>query len=690
VSETLLIEIGTEELPPKALLRLMKAFANAVETALKQAEFAFVGVTPFATPRRLALSISALAGEQADRVEQRRGPALTAAFDEAGQPTKAALGFARSCGVDVAELGRIKTAQGEWLNFERELKGRTIAEVVPDIINAALAALPIPKRMRWGAGDIEFVRPVHWLVVLYGNSVIDCEILGQRSACQTYGHRFHHPEPMTLVHADDYAERLASEGFVVASFAARQQNILEQLASFNASISGQAVVEQGLLDEVTALVEWPVLIDGSFDAHFLRLPQEVLIASMQDHQKYFPVQALDGSLQNRFITVSNIASREPQIVRGGNERVIRPRLADADFFYRTDSGVTLASRLDALHDMLFEKRLGSLLDKTRRVQAIAENIAVACRTNRQDASRAALLSRCDLLSAMVGEFPELQGVMGKYYAAADGESEAISAAIGEFYWPRFAGDLIPASATGRCIAIADRLDSLVGIFGIGSAPTGDKDPYALRRAALGTLRILIEGDIDLDLDEVISLAFAGYADIALGADTTTLVYNFMRERLRGYYQERGVSADVCAAVLANNPTSPTEISRRIQAVIDFTSLPESAALAAANKRIANILKKLDTAVPTTWSISLLRDPAECALAAQLDDMREDIERSFDARDYRAYLQRLAGLRQGIDDFFEQVMVMSEDLALRNNRLAMLAHLHGLFTRIADVAQLPSS
>ena len=690
MTKTLLIEIGTEELPPKALLRLSKAFAKEIETGLASAEFDCAICTAYATPRRLAVSIANVAPVQADRHEQRRGPAISAAFDDDGKPSKAALGFARSCGVDVGELGRIKNAQGEWLAFERQVKGRSIAAVLPQIIGAALAALPIPKRMRWGAGEVEFVRPVHWIVVLYGDELVACEILGLNSGKATPGHRFHHGGTLDLESADDYANLLEQKGFVIASFELRRQRIVDLIALHRDDAGGEAVIDESLLDEVTALVEWPVVICGSFDEQFLELPEEVLIASMQDHQKYFPVRAADGSLCNRFITISNIQSNDPAVVRAGNERVIRPRLADARFFFHTDNAVKLASRVDALSGMLFEKRLGSLLDKTRRVGSVVARIAGVCGSDADEAHRAATLSRCDLLSEMVGEFPELQGTMGGYYAAADEESDAVATAVGEFYYPRFAGDRIPRSATGRCVALADRLDSLIGIFGIGSAPTGDKDPFALRRAALGALRILIEGDIDLDLVEALKLAHAAYGEIALMDDTVEQVYTFMRDRLRGYYLERGIPADVCTAVLANDPTSPTEIARRIEAVVNFRALDAAAALAAANKRIANILKKLDTPIAAGWSHELLAEPAESALASQLDSIREEAEKRFQQHDYSAYMECLACLSATIDNFFDAVMVMSDNAALRDNRLALLADLHGLFTRVADISRLHES
>ncbi|MGR8918553.1 MAG: glycine--tRNA ligase subunit beta [Gammaproteobacteria bacterium] len=690
MNDTLLIELGTEELPPTALKRLSEAFTRGVAEGLDDAGVAHGAVTPHASPRRLAVSIDAVAARQPDRAEQRRGPALKAAFDDAGEPTKAAQGFARSCGVTVAELGRLKTDQGEWLAFDRTVAGQALGEILGDIVDRALAALPIPKRMRWGAGEVEFVRPAQWLVVLHGDAVLPVEVLGLPAGRTTRGHRFHHGGGLELAHADAYAAQLEREGCVVTGFAARRALILERIAAAGDEVGGEAIIDDALLDEVTALVEWPVVVVGSFDEEFLSLPEEVLIASMQDHQKYFPVRAADGRLVNRFVTIANLDSREPEVVRRGNERVIRPRLADAGFFYRTDRQRPLAERIEGLGGMLFEKRLGSLLDKTRRVERIAAHIAQACGADADTAARAAALSRADLLSEMVGEFPQLQGVMGSYYAAADGEDGAVCTALGEFYRPRFAGDDIPASATGRAVALADRIDSLVGIFGIGNAPTGDRDPFALRRAALGALRILTEGGIDLDLMGLIHFALGCYGDRDLAEDTADAVFEFMRERLRGYYSDRGVPADVCAAVLANDPTMPTEIARRIDAVVEFRAHESAAALAAANKRIGNILRKTETPIPEAWQEALLSEAAEQTLAGELRALAPEVEALFAERNFGAYMQRLATLRECIDGFFDEVMVMSEDAALRDNRLALLAELHGMFTRVADVARLHDS
>ena len=687
MKENLLVEIGTEELPPKALLALSDAFAANVERGLSAAEFEFMGSERYATPRRLAVIVKNLQADQADRVEHRRGPAVKVAFDDSGEPTKAAEGFARSCGVAVADLGRIKNKDGEWLAFDLHVAGRKVDEVLPEIVAKALTDLPIPKRMRWGDRATEFVRPAHWLVMLYGARIIDCELLELRAGRTTRGHRFHHPACIELAHADDFASKLEKPGHVIGDFAKRRQLIRGLVETCASEHHGTASIDSALLDEVTAIVEWPIAIGGSFDEHFLALPAEVLVASMQDHQKYFPIKDAHGELCNRFVSISNIESREPETVRSGNERVIRPRLSDAEFFWKTDRAMRLEDRRERLASMLFEKRLGSLLDKTKRIEHLVRCFAGVFGVEELTVVRAAGLSRCDLLSEMVGEFPELQGTMGRYYALADSEPEPVSEALGEFYKPRFAGDALPATPTGACIALADRLDTLVGIFGIGSAPTGDKDPFALRRAAIGLLRILIEGEIDLDLRDAISIAREAYGDIELLAGTAESVYAFIRDRMRGYYLDQGVPSDVCDAVFANDPPAPLEVARRIDAVGKFRTMDAAAALATANKRIANILKKLETAPPPEIARDQLIEPQEKALAAQYDALVDRAEDLFARQAYPQYMELLASLRDPVDAFFDHVMVMCDDENLRDNRIALLFALHRLFTRVADIAKL---
>ena len=680
---TLLVEIGCEELPPKALEGLADAFAANFARELNDAELAFDEIVPYATPRRLALKAMGLAAEQPDRSENRRGPAVKVAFDENAAPTKAALGFARACGVDVAELDRIKSGDDEWLAFELHTPGRTASEIVPQLVESALARLPIAKRMRWGDRSEEFVRPVHWVVMLLNSAVVEGQLLGIESSRFTRGHRFHHPEPLELARADDYQTALA-RAHVVCSFADRRERIRAQVESC-AAADGHAVIDKDLLDEVTALVEWPVAISGSFDENFLRLPREALIASMQDHQKYFPVEGVDGDLINKFVTVANIDTNDPATVRAGNERVVRPRLSDAAFFWNADRAERLETRINALDGMLFEKRLGTLLAKTQRVQRLAEHLSETFGADTDACARAALLARCDLVTQMVGEFPELQGIMGAYYASADGEDDPVAAAIGEFYRPRYAGDDIPASSIGRCIAVADKIDSLIGIFGIGSAPTGDRDPFALRRAAIGVVRIVIEGAVDLDLLQTLDYAFTAYGDGALDTNPVNDVYAFMQERMRGYYLDRDITADVCDAVFALNPTQPLEVDRRIKAVTGFRTLDAAAALAAANKRIANILKQ--DVGGGDIDPQLLIEPAEKNLVAAMDALTENAEAMFNSKRYEQYMALLSGLRGPVDAFFDAVMVMSDDEALRGNRIALLAKLHRLFTRVADIALL---
>jgi len=685
-----LLELGTEELPPKALPVLSAALHAELLKRLNDARFAYTGSRAYASPRRLAVLVENLAGTQPAQQVERRGPAKAAAYGKDGQPTSAALGFARSCGVDFAALDTLQTDKGEWLVYRAQQPGRPLAELLPDFVREALAALPIPKRMRWGSGDAEFVRPVHWLVALHGAEVIPMEIFGIAADRVTRGHRFLGEQSIAIPVPGDYAALLETRGKVIADFDARRARVRALVHDAASAAGGRPLLDEALLTEVTALVEWPAPIVGSFDAHFLEVPREALVASMQGHQKYFPLENADGSLQNRFVTIANLDSPRPELIRDGNERVIRPRLSDAAFFWRKDRGAPLAARLPRLGDMVFERRLGSLLDKSGRVAALAARLAPSFGAEPALAQRAGELSRCDLLSEMVGEFPELQGTMGAYYAAHDGEPAAVATALGEFYQPRFAGDAIPASAVGRATALAEKLDSLVGIFGIGSAPTGDKDPYALRRAALGALRICIEGEAPLDLAAALRDAAAAYGE-KIAAGTADEVFGFVLERSRGYFAERGTRADVVDAVLAVKPVSPLDLARRVAAVEAFLALPEAAALAAANKRIANLLKKSAQADGGSIDSSLLVEAAEQRLGAELAALEEtlaaaDVANDIDAgADYGAWLTRLAALREPVDAFFDGVLVMAEDAALRDNRLRLLAQLQRLFLRVADVA-----
>jgi glycyl-tRNA synthetase beta chain len=677
----LLIEVGTEELPPKALSGLSQAFHTELTRRLRDARLSFSASRAYASPRRLAVVVEALADTQPAQEVERRGPAKTAAFGADGAPTPAALGFARSCGVDFAALQTLRTDKGEWLVYRAHQPGRSLAELLPAMLHDALAALPIPKRMRWGSGSAEFVRPVHWLVVLHGADVLPAEVYGVRSGNTTRGHRFIGEQAIEIPHPRDYAQLLETRGKVLADFETRRERVRALVQEAATAAGGRPLIDEALLGEVTALVEWPAPVTGSFDAHFLDVPREALVASMQGHQKYFPLEDVEGRLLNRFVTVSNIDSPQPALIRDGNERVIRPRLSDAAFFWRKDLGVGLAGRLLALGDMVFERRLGSLLDKSQRVAELAGALAADFAAAAAHARRAGELSRCDLLSEMVGEFPELQGTMGAYYARHDGEAPEVCVALGEFYQPRFAGDVIPESPAGRATALAEKLDTLVGIFGIGSAPTGDKDPFALRRAALGALRICVEGESPLDLLAALQLAASAYGSrVATG--TAEDVFAFVMERARAYFTDRGARADVVEAVLAVRPLRPLDIARRIAAVESFLQLPEAAALAAANKRIGNLLRKAPEADGGGVDDALLVEEVERRLAAEVARIEATLGGA--TQDYAPYLHQLAALQAPVDAFFDGVLVMAEDGALRGNRLRLLARLQRLFLRVADV------
>ncbi|WP_297528128.1 glycine--tRNA ligase subunit beta [Thiohalobacter sp.] len=686
-SRDLLIEIGTEELPPRALPRLSEAFADGVAAGLDRAGLDHGDLRAFATPRRLALLVAELAEAQPDRETLRKGPAVTAAFDAEGCPTKAAEGFARSCGVAVEALERIETDKGAWLAFRRFEPGQPATALIPGIVAQALAGLPVPKRMRWGDGEVAFVRPVHWVVLLFGDEVVEAEILGLQAGRETRGHRFHHPQPLYVSEPAAWAPMLETEGHVLADFATRREAIRGQVIEAARRLGGEALIDEELLDEVTALVEWPVAVAGSFEQRFLEVPAEALISSMQDHQKYFPVVDAEGRLLAHFVTVANIESRDPEQVRAGNERVIRPRLTDAAFFWDQDRRQPLESRVERLGDMLFQKQLGTLLDKSRRVAGLAAGIAVAIGGRGDWAERAALLSKCDLLTQMVYEFPELQGIMGRYYALHDGEPGEVASALEEQYRPRFAGDDLPKTATGRALAIADRLDTLVGIFAVGQAPTGDKDPFALRRAALGVLRILIECELDLDLEQLLAEAAATLPGALDAGAAVPAVFEFMLDRLRAYYLDAGIRPQVFDAVRARRPTRPLDFARRVQAVEAFLALPEAESLAAANKRIANILRKAGDRIPEQVDPDRFTETAEQTLWERLSALRSEVEPLLAAGDHAAALVRLAALRPEVDRFFDEVMVMAEDADVRANRLALLRQLQALFLQVADIALL---
>ncbi|HHW77344.1 MAG TPA: glycine--tRNA ligase subunit beta [Xanthomonadaceae bacterium] len=683
----LLIEIGTEELPPKALFDLALAFEQGICDGLEKAGLPSSDIRRFATPRRLAVLIDHLPARQPDRRIERRGPALSAAFGPDGQPSKAAEGFARSCGVAVAELQRQETDKGAWLVHVSVEPGAATAELIPGIVEAALAGLPIPKRMRWGDRADEFVRPVHWVVLLFGDDVIPATIMGVQAGRETRGHRFHHPAPIRLTSPTDYARQLASEGRVIADFGERRDTVRAQAEAVATGLNGVAVIKPELLDEVTALVEWPVALAGNFERRFLAVPAEALISTMQDNQRYFPVVDTHGRLLPHFITIANLESRDPTQVRAGNERVIRPRFSDAEFFWNQDRKQPLAARQEQLKHVVFQQRLGTLADKSERVAALARFVAGLGHGNPDWADRAARLAKCDLLTQMVQEFPELQGVMGRYYALHDREADEVARALEEQYLPRFAGDRLPATATGRVLALADRLDTLVGIFAIGQAPSGAKDPFALRRAALGVLRLLIEGERDLDLPVALERAAAGFEPAVRAEQVVETVFEFMLDRLRGYYLDQEIRADTFDAVLECRPARPLDFDRRVRAVGAFRERPEAASLAAANKRIRNILKKVETVLPFQVRPDLLIEDAEQALAGRLVELSSEVVPLMESGLYGEALNRLASLREPVDVFFDRVLVMAEDPALRNNRLALLNELSSLFLRVADFSRL---
>ncbi|GAA0559330.1 glycine--tRNA ligase subunit beta [Halomonas salifodinae] len=684
-SSTFLLELGVEELPPGAIDSLAEALAEGLRRGLSEAEIDFGTIRAHATPRRLAVEILELADKQPDREVERRGPALAAAFKD-GQPTKAAEGFARSCGVGVDELIHLETDKGTWLGYREQQQGEATTALLPAIADKAIATLPVPKNMRWGASRIEFSRPVHWLVMLYGDRVVEAEILGLTAGRTTYGHRFHAPEAIELAHADGYLATL-EEAYVLADRHKRRERIREQVLAEAECQEAEAVIDEALLDEVSGLVEWPVALTGSFDERFLEVPPECLISSMKANQKYFHLLGSDGKLKPLFITVANIESRDPQQVIEGNERVIRPRLADAAFFYDTDRKTPLAERRDGLASVVFQQQLGTLADKADRSAVVARHIAEHIGGDALHAERAAQLAKCDLVTEMVLEFPELQGIMGCYYARQDGEPEAVARALYEQYLPRNAGDEIPRSPTGQAVALADRLDTLTGIFGIGQRPTGTKDPFALRRAAIGVLNILVKGELDLDLRELLTLAVEQHRELPKAEGLVDLVLDYMLERFRAWAQDEGMAVESYLAVRARPVTKPLDFARRMRAVHGFAARDEAAALAAANKRVSNILAKQEHDGSTRVDPELLQESAEQALHQALAARREEVAPLFRAADYSAALDRLAALREPVDTFFDEVMVMAEEPAVRNNRLALLADLQALFLEVADIAEL---
>ncbi|MFQ3244151.1 MAG: glycyl-tRNA synthetase beta chain [Chitinophagales bacterium] len=694
MTDTLLIELGTEELPPKTLKKLSDAFTAELLNGLCEAELITNGdadsASPFASPRRLALVVPNVIAAQPDQIIERRGPALRAAFKEDGQATPAAIGFAKSCGVDVADLERLKTDKGEWLSYNLKQAGKSLTELLPEIIEQAIKRLPIAKRMRWGNGSAEFVRPVKWLIVMHGARVLPATILDVVSSNTTRGHRFHSDGEIVIKDADSYQQRLLEQGHVVADFAVRQAMILEQVNAAAASVGGSIEGDQALLDEVTGLVEYPTAVIGNFDQSFLDVPQECLISSMRDHQKYFHVVDASGKLMPHFITISNIESKNPDQVRSGNEKVLRARLSDAQFFWLTDQKIKLADRVELLSKVTFHAKLGSVLQKAHRLQQLAGSLASKMGGDSAVAERGALLAKADLVSDMVGEFDELQGVMGHYYADRDGEPSLVGKCVEQHYWPKFAGDRLPISAEAQAVALADRLDSLVGIYASGEVPTGDKDPYALRRASLSILRILIEQKHSFNLSDLVAESAAVYShkqQIEIDSEAQASIVGFIRGRLMAFYQSQSIATNTINAVLACEPDSPLDFEQRVKAVSAFSHVAEAADLAAANKRISNILKKQDGEVSSEVNESALSEAAERELYAAIQGIEADCVTLFDNGEYQQGLEKLASLRTPVDNFFEQVMVMSDDPAEKNNRLALLKRMQSLFLRVADIALL---
>ena len=683
----LLFELGTEELPPVALRKLSNALTNEFVAGLAAANLAHGEVKSYAAPRRLAIFIKDVEVQQADRDVERRGPAVKAAFDADGNPTKAAEGFAQSCGTTVDQLQRIETPKGEWLAYQMHEAGQAASELLPTIAENALNKLPIPKRMRWGSSEAQFVRPVHWLVFLLGNDVVNCRILDATSGRISYGHRFHHPEAIEIKSPDTYANQLLSPGYVIADFDQRKAKVKAQVEETAASLNGVAEMDDDLLEEVTALNEWPIPVAGDFEERFLEVPHEALVSTMKSNQKYFPIFNAKNELMNHFITLANIESKDPAMIKAGNERVVRPRLADAMFFWQQDGKKKLEDHIERLKTVVFQKQLGSMYDKSERVAALAEYIAKSIDGDVAKAKRAGQLSRCDLMTEMVYEFGDMQGIMGRYQAQRDGEDAEIAQAMDEFYMPRFSGDQLPQTKTGIAIALAERIDTLVGIFGIGMKPTGDKDPFALRRAALGALRIIREHQLPLNIRDLLTQASNNLARNITEASAIDDVEGFMFDRLKGLYADLGVSVDTFEAVLAVKPATINDFDQRINAVTEFRGLPEAEALAAANKRISNLLKKVEGELSSSIDTKLFDLDAESALHQAMQDATSSATQAMASSAYSDALKALSTLRSPVDAYFDDVMVMVDDASVKANRLAMLGQLQSAFLQVADIGLL---
>jgi len=685
--KTFLVEIGTEELPPKALRNLAESFAANFTAELDAAGLAHGGVSWYATPRRLALKVANLSAAQPDRAVEKRGPAIAAAFDANGVATKAAEGWAHGCGITVEQAERLRTDKGEWLLYRAHMKGKNAQSLLPAMVSASLAKLPIPKLMRWGDSEVQFVRPVHTVTLLLGDESLSATILGVASGRTIRGHRFMGEPEFTIDHADQYPQILLERGKVLADYEARKARIKADAEAAARKIGGVADLNDSLLEEVTSLVEWPVVLAATFEEKFLAVPAEALVYTMKGDQKYFPVYDAAGKLLPNFIFVSNIASKDPQQIIAGNEKVVRPRLADAEFFFKTDRKKRLEDNLPRLETVLFQKELGTLRDKTDRIQALAGWIAGQTGADVNHATRAGLLSKCDLMTNMVFEFTDTQGVMGMHYARYDGEAEDVAVALNEQYQPRFAGDDLPSNPVACALAIADKMDTLAGIFGIGQHPKGDKDPFALRRAALGVLRIIVEKNLPLDLQTLTEEAVRLYGNKLSNARVVDEVIDFMLGRFRAWYQEEGHSVDTIQAVLARRPTRPADFNARMKAVSHFRTLEASATLAAANKRVSNILAKSSEPLNDNVQASLLKENEEIQLATYVSALSSKLAPYFAEGRYQEALIELAQLRTAVDNFFEQVMVNAEEREVRINRLTLLAKLRELFLRVADISLL---
>lgn len=685
-TQNFLVEIGTEELPPKALKTLATSFADNVEAELNQAGLTFDKIEWFAAPRRLAVKVLNLATQQPSKEIEKRGPAVSAAFDAEGKPTKAAEGWARGCGITVEQAERIATDKGEWLVHRAKIEGQPTKNLLNDIVTNALAKLPIPKPMRWADKTVQFIRPVHTVTMLLGDELIEGEILGVASARTIRGHRFLGEKEFEIQHADQYPQLLREKGSVVADFNERKAEILAKSQAKATALGGVADIEESLLEEVTSLVEYPNVLAAKFEERFLAVPAEALVYTMKGDQKYFPIYDKDGKLLPHFIFVSNINPEDPTAIIEGNEKVVRPRLTDAEFFFKTDLKQKLVDRLPRLETVLFQQQLGTLKDKTDRIEQLAGEIAKQIGADEAKAKRAGLLSKCDLMTNMVFEFTDTQGVMGMHYARHDGEDEEVAVALNEQYMPRFAGDELPKSLVASAVALADKFDTLTGIFGIGQAPKGSADPFALRRAALGALRIIVEKNLPLDLEDLVKKSTALFGDKLTNQNVVADVVDFMLGRFRAWYQDEGIAVDVIQAVLARRPTRPADFDARVRAVSHFRTLDSAEALAAANKRVSNILAKADAAIGEI-NLTACVEPAEKALAEAVLALRTEVQPLIAKGDYTAVLDKLANLRAPVDSFFDNVMVNAEDPALRQNRLAILNTLQNLFLQVADISLL---